>query len=340
MRVRGRRRRINGEQGSAAQPGRPARRRGRGVRAWGPRWCAPSRDGCRSTRCGSGRGRRRSGTAIPCRTLPRVDGDAEEVTVDEPTSAEWVIGEWVTLDRELHPLDALELATVIEAVKLHVLHGWPRWWAWTFASLVAQIAIGIFTTIRWPAARGRPADRTLMVEPDSAQPRLERPFALPSGTVANYLMGWRRQPARLVAVSMGADERSVASGRNGEIRRGATMTLWFIVARILRELRSGTRLGSISTARNPWRSPSPTRLRLVLPVVSLCNLVDDVLPRARSILRQGSHGHEKHTSRSRNQQGGARSRMYARSARQGSVGIHLPFVAAAGDLRPRSAACP
>ena len=50
--------------------------------------------------------------------------------VDEPTSAEWVIGEWVTLDRELHPFEALELATVIEAVKLHVLHGWPRWWAW------------------------------------------------------------------------------------------------------------------------------------------------------------------------------------------------------------------
>ena len=23
------------------------------------------------------------------------------------------------------------------------LHGWPRWWAWTFASLVAQIGIGI-----------------------------------------------------------------------------------------------------------------------------------------------------------------------------------------------------
>ena len=63
--------------------------------------------------------------------------------VDEPTSAGWVIGEWVTLDRELHPFEALELATVIEAVKLHVLHGWPRWWAWTFASLVAQIAIGI-----------------------------------------------------------------------------------------------------------------------------------------------------------------------------------------------------
>ena len=63
--------------------------------------------------------------------------------MDEPTSAEWVIGEWVTLDRELHPFEALELATVIEAVKLHVLHGWPRWWAWTFASLVAQIAIGI-----------------------------------------------------------------------------------------------------------------------------------------------------------------------------------------------------
>ncbi len=30
----------------------------------------------------------------------------EEVTVDEPTSAEWVIGEWVTLDRELHPFEA------------------------------------------------------------------------------------------------------------------------------------------------------------------------------------------------------------------------------------------
>ena len=67
----------------------------------------------------------------------------EEVTVDEPTSAEWVIGEWVTLDRELHPFEALELVMVIEAVTLHVLHGWPRWWAWTFASLVAQIAIGI-----------------------------------------------------------------------------------------------------------------------------------------------------------------------------------------------------
>ena len=53
------------------------------------------------------------------------------------------IGEWVTLDRELHPFEALELATVIEALKLHVLHGWPRWWAWTFANLSAQIAIGI-----------------------------------------------------------------------------------------------------------------------------------------------------------------------------------------------------
>ena len=73
----------------------------------------------------------------PLQNLPLVDGDAEEVTVNEPTSAEWVIGEWVTLDRELHPFEALELATVIEAVKLHVLHGWPRWWAWTFASLVA-----------------------------------------------------------------------------------------------------------------------------------------------------------------------------------------------------------
>ena len=30
--------------------------------------------------------------------------------MDEPTSAEWVIGEWVTLDRELHPFEALELA--------------------------------------------------------------------------------------------------------------------------------------------------------------------------------------------------------------------------------------
>ena len=55
--------------------------------------------------------------------------------MDEPTSAEWVIGEWVTVDRELHPFEVLELATVIEAVKLHVLHGWPRWWGWTFASL-------------------------------------------------------------------------------------------------------------------------------------------------------------------------------------------------------------
>ena len=63
----------------------------------------------------------------PLQNLPLVDGDAEEVTVNEPTSAEWVIGEWVTLDRELHPFEALELATVIEAVKLHVLHGWPRW---------------------------------------------------------------------------------------------------------------------------------------------------------------------------------------------------------------------
>ena len=78
----------------------------------------------------------------PLQKLPLVEGDAEEGTVDEPTSAEWVIGEWVTLDRELHPFEALELAMVIEAVKLHVLYGWPRWWAWTFASLVAQIAIG------------------------------------------------------------------------------------------------------------------------------------------------------------------------------------------------------
>ena len=33
--------------------------------------------------------------------------------MNEPTSAEWVIGEWVTLDRELHPFEALELATVV-----------------------------------------------------------------------------------------------------------------------------------------------------------------------------------------------------------------------------------
>ena len=86
MRVRGRRRRINGEQGSEAQPGRPARRRGRGVRRGGPRWCGPGRGTCRSTRCGSGRGRRWFGTAIPLQNLLLVDGDAEEVTVNEPTS--------------------------------------------------------------------------------------------------------------------------------------------------------------------------------------------------------------------------------------------------------------
>ena len=63
--------------------------------------------------------------------------------MDEPTSSESVSGERVTLDRELHPFEARELATVIEAVKLHVLRGWPRWWAWAFASMVAQIAIGI-----------------------------------------------------------------------------------------------------------------------------------------------------------------------------------------------------
>ena len=101
---------------------------------------ARSAAAARSTACRSG------GTVRnrdPLQNLSLVEGDAEEVTVEEPTSAEWVIGEWVTLDRELHPFEALELATVIEAVKLHVLHGWPRWWAWTFASLVAQIAIGI-----------------------------------------------------------------------------------------------------------------------------------------------------------------------------------------------------
>ena len=101
---------------------------------------ARSAAAARSTACRSG------GTVRnrdPLQNLSLVEGDAEEVTVEEPTSAEWVIGEWVTLDRELHPFEALELATVIEAVKLYVLHGWPRWWAWTFASLVAQIAIGI-----------------------------------------------------------------------------------------------------------------------------------------------------------------------------------------------------
>ena len=131
-----------GEQGSEAQPGRPARRRGRGVRG--------DLDGAGQAVMPAGRrdadpdeGGDGSGPRSPCRTLPLVEGDAKAVTVDEPTSAEWVIGEWVTLDRELHPFEALELATVIEAVKLNVLHGWPRWWAWTFASLVAQIAIGI-----------------------------------------------------------------------------------------------------------------------------------------------------------------------------------------------------
>ena len=142
MRVRGRRRRINGEQGAEAQPRRPARRRGRGVRRGdldgaGQAVMPAVRRDADPDEGGDG-----SGPRSPAE-LPLVEGDAEEVTVDEPTSAEWVIGEWVTLDRELHPFEALELATVIEAVKLHVLHGWPRWWAWTFASLVAQIAIGI-----------------------------------------------------------------------------------------------------------------------------------------------------------------------------------------------------
>ena len=81
--------------------------------------------------------------------------------MEEPTSAEWVIGEWVTLDRELHPFEALELATVIEAVKLEVLHGWPRWWAWTFASLVAQIAIGILEAAALAGVHGRRADPDL-----------------------------------------------------------------------------------------------------------------------------------------------------------------------------------
>ena len=87
---------------------------------------ARSAAAARSTACRSG------GTVRdrdPLQNLPFVEGAAEEVTVDEPISAEWVIGEWVTLDRELHPFEALELATVIEAVKLQVLHGWPRWWA-------------------------------------------------------------------------------------------------------------------------------------------------------------------------------------------------------------------
>ena len=95
--------------GLEAQPGRPARRRGRGVRRGDLDGAGQARDdACRSTLCGSGRGRW-FGTAIPCGTFLLVDGDAEEVTVDEPTSAEWVIGEWVTLDRELHPFEALEV---------------------------------------------------------------------------------------------------------------------------------------------------------------------------------------------------------------------------------------
>ena len=107
------------------------------TRGPGPGLLAGQRPAVRTVKGGTVRDR------DPLQNLSLVEGDAEEVTVDEPTSVEWVIGEWVTLDRELHPFEALELATVIEAVKLHVLHGWPRWWAWTFASLVAQIAIGI-----------------------------------------------------------------------------------------------------------------------------------------------------------------------------------------------------
>ena len=119
------------------------------TRGPGPGLPAGQRPAVRTVKCGTVRDHDPlQNCTIPPAELPLVEGDAEEVdaeevTVDEPTSAEWVIGEWVTLDRELHPFEALELATVIEAVKLHVLHGWPRWWAWTFASLVAQIAIGI-----------------------------------------------------------------------------------------------------------------------------------------------------------------------------------------------------
>ena len=107
------------------------------TRGPGPGLLAGQRPAVRTVKGGTVRDR------DPLQNLSLVEGDAEEVTVDEPTSAEWVIGEWVPLDRELPPFEALELATVIEAVKLHVLHGWPRWWAWTFASLVVQIAIGI-----------------------------------------------------------------------------------------------------------------------------------------------------------------------------------------------------
>ena len=97
-------------------------------------------------------GRRRFGTGDPLQNLAarrRRRGGSNGGRADK---REWVIGEWVTLDRELHPFEALELATVIEAVKLHVLHGWPRWWAWTFASLVAQIAIGILEAKQRPAS--------------------------------------------------------------------------------------------------------------------------------------------------------------------------------------------
>ena len=93
MRVRGRRRRINGEQGSEAQPGRPARRRGRGVPRGDLDGAGPGRDACRSTRCGSSRTRAAMvRDRDPVQNLPLVDGDAEEVTMNEPTSAEWVIG--------------------------------------------------------------------------------------------------------------------------------------------------------------------------------------------------------------------------------------------------------
>ena len=73
-----------GVRGAAGAPRSAARSR---RPAWGPRWCGPGRGTCRSTRCGSGRGRRWFGTAIPLQNLLLVDGDAEEVTVNEPTTS-------------------------------------------------------------------------------------------------------------------------------------------------------------------------------------------------------------------------------------------------------------
>ena len=58
----------------------------------------------------------------PLQNLPRVEGDAEEVTVYEPTSAEWVIAEWVTLDRELHPFGGSgRLRSLVAQIAISIL---------------------------------------------------------------------------------------------------------------------------------------------------------------------------------------------------------------------------